>query len=68
MRRKSRRARVPRACVATHDEALALELVQQLVDLPDVRMPERPEPGGELLHQLVAVRFALAEQRQQCIA
>src|SRR5262249_47046378 len=62
----------PRPCAArfvvTHDEALALEVSEELVDLADVRMPEGTELGGEALHQLVAVRLSFGEEREQCIA
>jgi hypothetical protein len=54
--------------VAARDEAASLELVQQLVDLADVRMPERPNPVVEALQELVAVSLAVAEQRQQRIS
>jgi hypothetical protein len=54
--------------VTTHDEALALEVAQQLVDSARRSMPERSQLGGELLDQLVAVRFSFAEQREQCVA
>src|SRR5437867_88149 len=62
----------PQACsalvVAAGDETAALELVEELVDLADVRMPERPDSFVEALQQLVAVRLPLAEERQQRVA
>src|SRR5262249_22559998 len=51
--------------VAPREETAPLELVQQLVHLPDVRMPERTEPLLELLQELVSVRLAVADQRQE---
>jgi hypothetical protein len=54
--------------VAPRDVAASFELVQHLVDLADVRMPERPDALGEALSQRVAVRFPLAEQRHQRVS
>src|SRR2546426_8557434 len=56
-----------RACalVTPHHEPAPLELVQELVDLADVGMPEGPDPLVEALQELVAVCLTLAEQRQQ---
>jgi hypothetical protein len=58
----------PRLLVAARDQAASLELVQELVDLPDVRMPERSDPVVEALQELVAVSLAIAEQRQQRVS
>jgi hypothetical protein len=54
--------------VPPRDEPAPLEVTQQLVDLPDVRMPEWPETRIEELHQLIAVGLPLREQCQQRVA
>src|SRR5262249_16551753 len=54
--------------VAPGDQPAPLEVVQQLVDLSDVGMPERPEALSEALQQLISVRFAVGQQREQRVA
>src|SRR5438093_3691928 len=56
-----------RACalVTPHHEPAPLELVQELVDLADVGMPEGPDAPVEALQELAAVCLTLGEQRQQ---
>src|SRR5262249_24742069 len=56
------------ALIAPRHQATPLELVEELIDLPDVRMPEGTEALIEQLEQLVSVRLALAEQRQQRVS
>src|SRR5207249_11935962 len=56
------------ALIASCNQATPLELVEELIDLADVRMPEGTEPLIEQLEQLVSVGLALAEQRQQRIS
>src|SRR5262245_23777487 len=53
------------ALIAPRHQAAPLELVEELIDLADVRMPEGAEPLIEQLQQLVSVGLTLAEQRQQ---
>src|SRR5262249_24000790 len=47
------------------DQPAPLEVVQQLVDLADIGMPERPEALSEALQQLISVRLAVGQQREQ---
>ena len=54
--------------VAPHDQSPVLEVVQDLVDLADVGMPERSQPLVERLEKLVAVRLAVGEQSQQRVS
>src|SRR5206468_2253020 len=51
--------------VAVILDFLSLDLVEELVNLADVGMPEGPDPAVEALQELVAVCFTFAEQRQQ---
>jgi hypothetical protein len=57
-----------RALVAAGDEAALLQVLEQLVDLADVRLSEGSEPCREPLEQFVAVGLPLEQQCQQCVA
>jgi hypothetical protein len=54
--------------VASGDQPAPLEVVQQLVDLADVGMPERTEALPETLQQLISMRLAVGQQREQRVA
>jgi hypothetical protein len=58
----------PGAHVATHDQAALLELMEHLVDLSDVGMPEGSHSIRETLAELVAVRLAFIEERQERVS
>jgi hypothetical protein len=54
--------------VAAHDQAVAFESFERVVDLADVQRPDRPRAPFELVSELIPVAGALSEDGEQALA